>query len=119
MVPSLPSVPHFHQGRLQTFTGHAKIFDVLLYLLSRGLAVFDQEGKCPAPVERRQSLDHMVAADHSLVISSGKFVDGACPELIAVNKITFIKSGDSLQLTERGWRKNRFEHRLQLGHSGA
>src|ERR1700687_1095421 len=119
MVTSLPSVPQFHQGRLQTFTRHAKVFHVLLYLFSRCFTVFDEKRKCPSAIERRQCLYDVVPADDGLVIRSGKFVDGVGPQLVSKKKITFVESGDSLQLGERGWRKNRLEHRLQFGHSGA
>src|ERR1700693_2206804 len=110
MVTSLPSVPQFHQRRLQTFACHAKVFHVLLHLFSRSFAVFDQKRKCSSAIKRGQGLDDVVPADDFLVIRSGEFIDGAGPKLISVEKLTFIESRDSLQLAERGWRENRSEY---------
>src|SRR6202171_422977 len=119
LVTSLPSVPQFQQGRLQTFACHAKILDVLLHLFSRGFAVFHQKRERPSAIERRQSLNDVVPADDGLVIRSGEFVDGAGPQLISKKKIIFFESGDSLQLSERWWRKNRLQYSFQFSHAGA
>src|SRR5438067_134490 len=54
IVTSLPSVPNFHQRRLQPFARQAKVFDILLYLFARGFTILDQKCECPSAIQRSQ-----------------------------------------------------------------
>src|ERR1700682_684625 len=61
---SLPSVPSFKQGRLQSFECLAKCFHVRLHLFPGSVAVFDEEGIHFPPVKRGHGLDDVIPANY-------------------------------------------------------
>src|SRR6266851_3475525 len=93
---SLPSVPPFKQGRLQTFECPAKCFHVGFDVFPRSVAVFDEEVVHFSAVKRSHRLDDMVPADYGFVIGSRKFINCFHPEFVRISKIIFRDFGDVL-----------------------
>src|ERR1700716_2515248 len=93
---SLPSVPPFKQGRLQSFKCLAKCFHVRFHLFPGSVTVFDEEGVHLSAVKRGHGLDDVIPADYRFVIGSRKFINCLRPEFVRISKIIFPDFRDVL-----------------------